>query len=102
MAETQNFNFVQEYWIDAWQRSILFLDVLRQRGNIYLEQSAKNAPHVLSFEAELVLDGRTLPRPVNYVLVRIVPPAGTTIDPAQARRSSWSIRAPATGRASAA
>jgi hypothetical protein len=29
---------------------------------------------VLSFEAELVLDGRSLPRPVNYGLVRIVPP----------------------------
>ena len=49
MAETQNFNFIQEYWIDAWQRSILSLDVLRQRGNTYLEQSAKNAPNVLSF-----------------------------------------------------
>jgi len=23
----------QEYWLDAWQRSILFLDVLRERGN---------------------------------------------------------------------
>jgi hypothetical protein len=32
------------------------------------------APNVLSFEAELVLDGRSLPRPVNYGLVRIVPP----------------------------
>ena len=83
MAETQNFNFIQEYWIDAWQRSILSLDVLRQRGNTYLEQSAKNAPNVLSFPFELVRDGRTLPRPVNYMLVRIVPPAGTAVDPAK-------------------
>ena len=83
MAETQNVNFVQEYWIDAWQRSILSLDVLRQRGNTYLEQSAKNAPNVLSFPFELVRDGRTLPRPVNYMLVRIVPPAGTAVDPAK-------------------
>src|SRR5207244_10901959 len=29
---------------------------------------------------ELVLDGRSLPRPVNYGLVRIVPPKGTAID----------------------
>ena len=48
-----------------------------------LEQGAKNAPHVLSFQFELVRDGRTLPRPVNYALVRIVPPAGTEIDPAK-------------------
>ena len=54
-----------EYLRDAWQRSILFLDVLRQRGNIYEEQQAKNAPHVLEFDAELVLDGRTLARPLT-------------------------------------
>ena len=76
-------NFFQEYWIDAWQRSILTLDVLRQRGNAYLEQKDRTAPHVLTFEFEVVRDGRTLPRPVNYVLVRIVPPADTVTDPAK-------------------
>ena len=60
------------------------LDVLRERGNTYLEQSAKEVPHVLGFKAELVHDGRTLERPVNYALVRIVPPAGTKIDPTKA------------------
>ena len=73
-------NSAFEYWVDAWQRSILLLDVLRQRGNNYVEHNARKAPHVLTFEAELVLDGRTLPRPVNYALVRIVPPAGVSID----------------------
>ena len=72
-----------EYFLDAWQRSVLFLDVLRQRGNIYREQQAKAAPNVLEFDAELVLDGRTLPRPVNYLLVRIRPPKGVEIDPAK-------------------
>src|SRR5678816_2094752 len=70
-----------EYSIDAWQRSILLLDVLRQRGNNSAEHNARKAPHVLSFEAEVLLDGRTLPRPVNYGLVRIVPPEGISIDP---------------------
>ena len=42
MTHSKNVDFIQEYWIDAWQRSILFLDVLRQRGNIYLEHSAEN------------------------------------------------------------
>ena len=74
----------QEYWLDAWQRSILFLDVLRERGNIYLEHSAKEVPHVLTFNAELVRDGRSLERPVNYALARIIPPEGTRIDPAKA------------------
>lgn len=83
MSAIQSPNFLQEYWIDAWQRSILTLDALRQRGNIYFEQNAKTAPHVLGFDFEPVRDGRTLPRPVNYVLVQIVPPAGTVIDPAK-------------------
>src|SRR4051794_13419984 len=69
-----------EYWVDAWQRSILLLDVLRQRGNNYVEHNARQAPHVLTFDAEIVLDGRTLPRPVNYALVRIVPPKGVSVD----------------------
>ena len=73
-------NSAFEYWVDAWQRSILLLDVLRQRGNNYVEHNAREAPHVLTFEAELVLDGRTLPRPVNYALVRIVPPTGVSVD----------------------
>jgi len=74
-------NDLLDYWVDAWQRSILLLDVLRQRGNNCVEHNARKAPNVLSFEAELVLDGRSLPRPVNYGLVRIIPPKGTSIDP---------------------
>jgi len=73
----------QDYLRDAWQRSILFLDVLRRRGNIYREQQEKIAPNVLNFEPELVLDGRTLPKPVNYPLVRIVAPKGLATDPAK-------------------
>jgi hypothetical protein len=83
MPQPSDLNFVNEYWVDAWQRWILTLDVLRQRGNTYLEQGEKNAPNVLSFKFEPVLDGRTLARPVNYVLVRIVPVDGTAIDPAK-------------------
>src|SRR5256886_7081150 len=76
-------NYAAEYWIDAWQRSILLLDVLRQRGNNCLEHNARTAPNVLSFDVELVLDGRSLHRPVNYGLVRIVPPKGTAIYPSK-------------------
>ena len=69
-----------EYGLDAWQRSVLYLDVLRQRGNQYLEHMAMQAPNVLQFQAELVVDGRALPRPVNYVLARIIPPTGVIVD----------------------
>src|SRR5258708_22034424 len=69
-----------EYMMDAGQRSVVFLDVMRQRGDQYREHVEKTAPHVLSYAAELVIDGRTLEQPVNYALVRIVPPKGTEID----------------------
>jgi pimeloyl-ACP methyl ester carboxylesterase len=70
-----------DYGVDAWQRSVLFLDTMRQRSAQAREHAAQLAPHVLDYEAELVCDGRTLPRPVNYLLVRIRPPEGVTIDP---------------------
>jgi uncharacterized protein DUF3141 len=69
-----------EYMVDAAQRSVLFWDVMRQRGNQYYEHMAEDAPHVLSYAAELVIDGRTLERPVNYALARIIPPKGVDID----------------------
>ena len=71
-----------EYAVDAAQRSILFWDVMRQRGNQYREHMAETVPHVLDYDAELVMDGRTLERPVNYLLARIKPPAGVKIDQA--------------------
>src|SRR5215471_2980855 len=69
------------YMVDAAQRSILFWDVMRQRGNAYREHLAETAPHVLDYKVEVVLDGRTFARPVNYGLVRVVPPQGVEIDP---------------------
>ena len=64
-----------EYFVDAWQRSILFWDVLRERGNQYLEHERSNKPPVLAFDYDMVLDGRSLPKPANYALVRIKPTA---------------------------
>ncbi|OZI45680.1 DUF3141 domain-containing protein [Bordetella genomosp. 5] len=69
------------YLVDAWQRGVLYTDVLRQRGNQYLSHMAKKAPNVLSMESEVILDGRELARPVNYMLLRIIPPADAPVDP---------------------
>jgi len=68
------------YGFDALQRGTLFFDVMRQRAEASEQHSAKEAPHVLKFDCELVMDGRQLPQPVNYVLVRITPPADVEID----------------------
>jgi pimeloyl-ACP methyl ester carboxylesterase len=69
-----------EYMVDAGQRSVLFLDVMRRRGDQYREHVAQTAPHVLQYAAELIIDGRELDEPVNYVLVRIVPSKDVKID----------------------
>jgi hypothetical protein len=71
------------YAVDAWQRSVLFLDVLRRRGNALIEHAEASDPHVLSFDFDVVLEGRTLPRPVNYWLARIRDPKGREPDPAK-------------------
>src|SRR5262245_20159829 len=69
-----------EYMTDAAQRWVLFWDVMRERGNQYRQHLVETAPHVLDYKVELVMDGRALDRPVNYGLVRVVPPPGTEID----------------------
>ncbi|WP_051534514.1 DUF3141 domain-containing protein [Deefgea rivuli] len=72
-----------EYAVDVMQRTILYWDLLRQRSEQYYVQKEKAVPHVLSFDAELVLDARTFARPVNYLLVRVNPPKGVTINQQQ-------------------
>jgi hypothetical protein len=72
---------VTEYMADAAQRFFLFWDVMGERGNQYREHLAETAPNVLEYAVEPLIDGRTLPRPVNYALVRVVPPAGVEINP---------------------
>ncbi|WP_028353117.1 DUF3141 domain-containing protein [Bordetella petrii] len=70
-----------EYAVDTLQRSVLYTDVMRQRGNQYHSHMAKRAPNVLSMKSELILDGREFDRPVNYGLLRILPPADVQVDP---------------------
>jgi pimeloyl-ACP methyl ester carboxylesterase len=70
----------QAYATDVTQRSILFWDTLRQRGNDFVEHNREGLTPVLHFDYEMVVDGRTLARPVNYALVRIVAPAGVKTD----------------------
>lgn len=61
------------YTVDAWQRAILYSDVMRQRGDQYRAHLLEETPNVLDFPSEFVMSGLDLPRPVNYVMVRILP-----------------------------
>ena len=68
------------YVTDWMQRWVLFSDTLRQRGNTFIAHERAGKPPLLAYDYETILDGRELARPVNYALVRIIPPEGVTVD----------------------
>ncbi len=68
------------YALDAAQRTVLFWDTLRERGNEFVERTAQGLKPVLHFDYETILDGRKFERPVNYALLSIKPPPGVTVD----------------------
>ncbi|MQU09686.1 DUF3141 domain-containing protein, partial [Pseudomonas helleri] len=68
------------YAVDAWQRTLLYADVRRQRGDQYQDHLKEVVPNVLNFPCEPVMSGLDLPRPVNYVMVRILPAADQPVD----------------------
>jgi hypothetical protein len=76
-------NPLSEYLLDAGQRTVLLLDILRARGNEQADMASRPMATVLTFDHEIVLSGKSLRRSINYSLSRVIPPAGTTIDPAK-------------------
>jgi len=60
-----------EYLVDSVQRSIIFTDILRKRGNNYIKHIRSGQPPVLTYNYELILNAKNFERPCNYALVRI-------------------------------
>jgi len=69
----------QEYLRDAAERWLLYIDVLRQRGDIFRSHEAAGCPPVLIYDYEVVVDGADLAHPCNYQLLRILPPDGCQV-----------------------
>ena len=69
-----------QYGVDFAQRSVLFWDTLRERGNNWIAHEQAGKPPVLAYQYEILADGRTFERPVNHALVRIVPPRDVEVD----------------------
>ena len=70
----------QEYFTDLTQRSVLFWDTLRQRGDNTLAHERAGYPLLLKFDHETVVAGADLPRPVNYSLLQVFGGSGKAID----------------------
>ncbi|WP_233829478.1 DUF3141 domain-containing protein [Paraburkholderia sp. ZP32-5] len=69
-----------QYALDTAQRSVLFWDTLYRRGNEFVERNIDEPPPVLHFDYDMVLDGRTFERPVNYALLQLRPLEGVSVD----------------------
>jgi pimeloyl-ACP methyl ester carboxylesterase len=87
-----------EYARDVEQRWTLFLDTLCRRGDACAARESEGFRTVLAFDYDVIVDGRGLDRPVNYSLVRIHPPAGTT--PPREDGRPWVIIDPRAGHGS--
>ena len=59
------------YGTDFWQRSLIYMDILRKRGNNYLVHNQQGMPPVLTFDYTIVMDGQALDPATNYRLARI-------------------------------
>ena len=70
-----------EYLNDCYQRSFLFLDILRQRGDQQAAMAERPTATVLRYKQEQLVSGYSFPRPMNYSLSRIVPPEGVRTNP---------------------
>ncbi|MBV7396282.1 DUF3141 domain-containing protein [Mameliella sediminis] len=87
-----------DYLKDMQERAVLFTDILRERGDASARREAEGLKPVLAFDYETILDGRQLPRPCNYALVRITPPQGSPATREDGR--PWVIIDPRAGHGS--
>ena len=49
-----------EYLVDSVERAVLFWDVMRKRGDNFLENTGRGGPPVLFFDYDVLIEGRTL------------------------------------------
>jgi len=69
----------KDYLRDASERTVLTLDVLRERGNADIAHEANGTPPVLIYDYEIVMDAHDFARPTNYMLLKIKPEQGVEV-----------------------
>ncbi|MBY0378834.1 MAG: DUF3141 domain-containing protein, partial [Burkholderiales bacterium] len=65
------------YYFDFMQRFVMFMNVMRKRGNEGIAMTSNNSSNVLLFDFEIILDGKNFDQPINYWLARIIAPNGS-------------------------
>ena len=69
-----------DFMKDAVQRQAMMFSAMRQRGNVYTAHLDAGMPPVLDYQYEVVVDGKDLARPANYLLLKLTPPQGVEIN----------------------
>jgi len=87
-------SYIKEYLTDSAQRSIIFTDILRKRGNNYIKHIRSGQPPVLTFNYEIILNAKNFKHPVNYALVRIADRRKRDLPPNQKDRRCHEKSAP--------
>ncbi len=64
------------YSTDSSKRLLQTADVLKERGDIFIEHELAGAPPVLDYDYQVIMDASNFERPCNYVLLRIQSPEG--------------------------
>lgn len=89
MASTINWQkAAMDYTVDRWQRSILYWDIMRRRGNDFFDNVREGQPPVLVFDYEVIMDARDFDPPVNYSLLKILDRRKTESDRRRQDRKS--------------
>lgn len=87
-----------DYLRDCTERSVLFWDTLRRRGDDMLKHARLGMPPPLDFRSETILDARRFtPHPANYALLRIVEAEGAAADESTARKAPVLVLDPRAG-----
>ena len=71
LAPTNVLPAAADYPRDILERTVLFLDALRQRANNMIAHERAGKPPLLDFDSETLLDARRFEHPANYALLRI-------------------------------
>lgn len=64
------------YSTDSSRRLLQTAEILKERGDIFIEHELAGCPPVLDYDYDIIMDASTFDRPCNYVLLRIKPPEG--------------------------
>lgn len=68
------------YSADSSKRLLQTVDVLKERGDVFLEHELAGCPPVLDYDYQVIMDASKFERPCNYVLLRIESPKGIITD----------------------